>query len=80
MAKYLIIQSESGLPCAIIFNEALSHKDVAGNMKVISAGFVEIRENKCDGGLFAKTFGYSESLNANSNPRDKDYIELALNH
>jgi len=72
MAKYLIIQSESGLPCAVVFSEALSHKDVAGNMKVISAGFCDVKEKR--------HFGYSESLNLESQKDDWQYIELALNH
>lgn len=72
MAKYLIIQSESGLPCAIVFNEALTHKDVAGNMNVISAGFCDIKEKR--------HFGYSESLNVESKQDDWKYIELALAH
>jgi hypothetical protein len=74
MAKYIITLNQSGLPCAVIFNEALTHKDVAGNMKVISAGFVEVGSHE------ANVYGFSESLNIASNPRDKDYIELALNH
>ena len=59
--KYLIIQSESGLPCAIVFNEALTHKDVAGNMKVLSAGFVEVGSHE------VSVYGHSESLNIKSN-------------
>ena len=72
--KYLIIESETKLPCAVIFNEALTHKDVAGNMKVISAGFVEVGSHE------VSVYGHSESLNIKSKPIDKDYIELALNH
>lgn len=53
--KYIVTLNETGLPCAIVFNEALTHKTVAGNMKVISVGFYN-PETK-------SVFGHSQSLN-----------------
>jgi len=79
MAKYIIVSSESGLPCAIVFNEALTHKGVAGNMKVLSAGFCKISKENSPM-ISVETFGHSESLNLSSNLGDRIYIELALNH
>jgi hypothetical protein len=37
--KYLIVISERGCECAIVFNHILDHKQVAGNMEVVSAGY-----------------------------------------
>jgi len=77
MAKYIITENQLGLPCAIVFSEALSHKDVAGNMKVLSAGFY----GEVDSFTKQKhVYGYSESLNIASKPNDHQYIELALSH
>jgi len=77
--KYIIVSSESGLPCAVIFNEALTHKDVAGNMKVLSVGFCKISKENSPM-ISVETFGHSESLNMANKLGDRLYIELALNH
>ena len=40
--KYLIVLSEQGCECAIVFNHILDHKQVAGNMEVVSAGYCHL--------------------------------------
>lgn len=77
MAKYLIIENQLSLPCAVIFNEALTHKDVAGNMRVQSAGFCSIGQSN-DGEYHVCTWGHSESLGVGRLVSDESYIKLAM--
>lgn len=66
MQKYIII--DNSFP--IIFDCRLQHKDVASNLNVTSAGFLD-REGNCSGG--------SDSLGIDSNPvNDSKIINLFL--
>jgi hypothetical protein len=67
--KYIVINSESGLPAAILFNEVLNHKAVASGYKVLGAGFCNAT---------GAVWGYSESLGVESRPKDSTHVKLAL--
>ena len=56
MQKYVIIDHFK----PILFDISLQHSQVAGNLYVTSAGFIE--NGRC--------FGRSDSLNIESNPKD----------
>jgi hypothetical protein len=66
--KYLIVQS-TGCDLAILFDEILSHKDVAGTRQVVSAGF-------CD--HLGNVFGESVTLGLNSKPEDTWIIRASM--
>lgn len=66
--KYIIVNSLN-TELAIIFDEILEHKEVAGNYKVISAGFC----NK-DGNVW----GQSSSLIMKSKPEDSKLIRESM--
>ena len=69
--KYIITKTNCGLPAAICFNEALTHRDVAKPFPVITgAGFCN-----ADGDVW----GHSESLDIGSKPEDATHVKLALN-
>jgi hypothetical protein len=63
-AKYIIVE-EKGLELPIIFNSILTHADVAGNKKVISAGFCQSDYE----GVYS-VWGESVSLKIKSRPQD----------
>jgi len=67
--KYIVTTSLDNVPAAILFAESLTHKDVAGNLKVSSAGF-------CN--ALGDVWGHSESLGIKSNPKDSKHVVLAL--
>lgn len=71
--KYVIFQSGD----AIIFGDFASHKDMAGNRPVMSAGFcmVETFRNQFDD-IRAKVsvWGKSDSLHVESNQRDSEVL------
>lgn len=73
--KYLIIEDEFGNRIPVIFSAALSHKECAGKMKVISAGFCEIHYIK--GKVKIECYGHSEGLGIKSNP-EKDNILMEV--
>lgn len=41
--KYIIVQTATGDDYAILFDEILTHKVVAGGRPVVSAGFCQLR-------------------------------------
>ena len=68
--KYIIVETD-GLSSAVVFEEVLSHKYVAGRMWVISAGFFSVdAENKT-----IDVYGKSVTLKISSKPEDKLLIE-----
>jgi len=67
--KYLVVQTVHLLPAAILFNEALTHKSVAGAQKVLSAGFCNAQ---------GEVWGRSDSLNIAGHPSDTGYVKMAL--
>lgn len=74
--KYIVFENGG----AVLFGNELSHKDVAGNRRVKSAGFcvVETGRNSFDD-IVLKTcscFGYSESLGVEAHPCE-DEQEIA---
>lgn len=79
--KYLIVRSEFGVETAILFDEILNHKDVAGDQAVVSAGFVQVAgtSNKW-GGVIHETFCYGESgaLQKVARPEDTAIVERAM--
>ena len=62
-----------GIEMAILFNEILNHKDVAGSMRVVSAGMAQMVD---DGTACA--YGGSVSLNTDSRPEDTDIINRSI--
>lgn len=64
MQKYIIIDNSK----PVVFDNRISHKDIAGNSNVTSAGFVD--RGKC--------FGHSDSLNISSSPADYKLIKFLL--
>jgi hypothetical protein len=68
--KYIVISHDAGLPAAILFNEALLHRDVAAGHKVLGAGFCDVR---------GRVWGFSESLGVPSRTEDAAHVRLALN-
>jgi hypothetical protein len=71
--KYIIIKTVFNQPAAILFNESLTHADVAGGQKVLGAGFCRLTENEIS------VYGSSVSLGIDSRLSDKDHIRLAIN-
>ena len=41
--KYIVVKGQFGDESAILFDELLTHKDVAQTQQVISAGFVRVK-------------------------------------
>ena len=68
--KYIIVH-DSGLEKAILFDELLAHKDVAGRFNVVSAGFCSIGEK-------VQVYGESVTLDMRSRKEDVVLIEEAL--
>ena len=74
--KYIIVQS-GGCETPILFTELMDHCQVAGGLKVVSAGFVSIGTKRVDTGiggyeeLECTAYGKSVSLNLSSRP-DED--------
>lgn len=66
--KYIIVNS-LGTKLAIIFDEILEHKEVAGNYQVISAGFCDKDGN---------VWGQSLSLSMKSKPKDSELIRESI--
>ena len=60
--KYIVVGDEH-LPLAIVFNPILSHADVAGSRKVLSAGFCYLHN---DLNPEASAWGKSETLGVES--------------
>lgn len=68
--KYIVV--ENFTESVIIFPETLQHKDVAGNMKVISAGFCYLPDEY---NPKSSTFGKSVSLGIGSREEDSLLID-----
>jgi len=65
-----------------MFDELLTHADVAGNLSVVSAGFVDIKGmTDSYGGVHPNTicYGYSHSLLKHSRLEDTDIVIDTLN-
>ena len=72
--KYIIFQDNS----AVIFSESISHKSIAGDMPVSSAGFCQIetyRNQFDDIRAKASCWGKSDSLGIAAFPSDNKIIE-----
>ena len=83
--KYIIIEN-MGIPCPIMFSPLLSHARIAGDSKVISAGFFEVfitgdmESNKEISAIEVNTFGKSTTLKIDSNKEDKEILRKVLVH
>jgi len=78
--KYIIIE-ELNLEMAILFDECLTHSAMAGNNKVISAGFCYISQAQNKNGepeIMVVTIGTSISLNKCSQPGDAEIIKRSI--
>lgn len=66
--KYVIVESDTGIECPILFPNYLIHADVAFRFnraqRVVSAGFFSLGDGK------AHCWGKSESLKVESRPED----------
>ena len=78
--KYIIIGTE-GLEMAILFNECLTHSEIAGERKIVSAGFCYISQAQNKNGepeIMVVTIGTSISLNKCSQPGDSEIIKRSI--
>lgn len=73
-AKYIIIEHKA-LEVPIVFSPILQHSEVAGNKKVISAGFCRADED----GVYS-VWGESISLKVKSRPEDAEIINKYLEY
>lgn len=71
-AKYLIVM-DYDCPCAIVFNSILSHRQVAGEMNVIAAGFCRLPDKLNDN---VNAWGESTTLKVKS--RGNEDADLIL--
>jgi hypothetical protein len=67
--KYVIV-GVLGWEIPILFDSLVSHKDVVGNMNVVSAGFYVMSKEKN-----ITVFGKSDTLRVDSRKEDKKIIE-----
>ena len=65
--KYIIILI-GGLPLAVVFDPILSHREIAGHFKALSAGFC------CLDGDKAIVWGGSVTLDIKSKPEDAEIL------
>ncbi len=72
-AKYIVAEIVSGgvaMETPIIFPSFIAHSDIAQNLKVISAGFVQFTPDQEDRDCVdVEAFGESVSLNLKSRPK-----------
>lgn len=73
-SKYLVVE-HYGLEMPIVFNPVLEHRQVAGNMKVVAAGFCWKNDDDSYG-----VSGLSVSLGLRCRPQDKEIIEKYLEY
>ena len=71
-SKYVVIDRD-GKEAVIVFSPSLSHRDVAGNYKIKSAGFCELNLN----GSWIVSGG-SNSLECRSRPQDVEILNQHL--
>jgi hypothetical protein len=81
--KYIIV-ADSGFEKAILFDELLSHKMVAGLTPVVSAGFCSIdvdnfMDREPSSMLIVRVWGESVTLNLQSREADAALILEAVN-
>lgn len=75
--KYIVLDG-SGCGDAIIFNEVLTHKEVAGSNKVLGAGFVSFYVDD-RGDVKPQCFGESSTLGCKCRGKDDNFaIEMML--
>lgn len=77
--KYVIVQGQFGLEHVTMCDEVMTHAQLAGHSKVISAGFVDI-DGAIDAGIYpdlsVHCYGESLSLGIKSRGKvDADLIE-----
>ncbi len=80
--KYLIVKTGYGAEGAIIFGGWLTHKQVAGNLNVVSAGFCELEsvDLACYGkGFIYSVHGRSVSLGLESRQEDSEILNRLFN-
>jgi len=81
--KYIVVETMFSEQI-IIFSTVLEHKTVAGNMNVVSAGFIDIipYRDKDDLGtvlkLDAHCYGFSKSLDIKSRPKEDSILANIL--
>jgi len=74
--KY-IIANKSGTECAILFDETFSHKEMAGNFVVVSAGIFNVQaEPKKDNPLNVDVWAGGRSITLNVNSRGEEDAEI----
>lgn len=79
--KYIIIETND-IEVAIMFNILLQHNKVAGDRKVISAGFCSVVNKRGEDGnleLDVVVWGQSISCNVKHRPEDAKIILDAIN-
>lgn len=77
--KYLIFETNDGIPVPILFSELLQHNAVGiADAKPISGGYVRLLARD-DGGVFAACHGESISLRLTPAKGDSQLIESYLN-
>jgi hypothetical protein len=70
--KYIIVEP-NGFQTAILFSEYLLHGDVAGDRKVVGAGFVKIIDGqKCE------VYGKSTGLGIKAKESDAEIIQNTI--
>ena len=68
--KYIVVKAAGGMECAVLFDELLTHAEVAGvGRKVVSAGF-------CDAA--GRVFGKSGSLRKRCRKKDGELVRHAV--
>ncbi len=75
--KYIVVDNEQ----IIIFSPGLYHSQVAGDMKVISAGFMDIQFGNYPIGsseMHIHCYGESESLKVGSRPQEDKILATIL--
>lgn len=75
--KYIILNNGD----AVVFGNGTSHKEVAGNRPVLSAGFCRIETYVNDMGdlrAHVSVWGKSDTLGVASDPSDKQAIEMVF--
>ena len=72
-AKYIVIMNHS-TESVIIFPEWVYHKTMAGENKVISAGFVQFLVGSEKAVIEVRCFGNSTSLNVESRGKEDEQI------
>lgn len=75
--KYIVVEELFG-EHIIIFSPGLHHSTVAGNMKVISAGFMDLQYNMPDVNVHVHCYGGSESLKIESRPHEDKILARIL--